>query len=70
MKLSVSLPAVDVDFLDEYARENGVASRSAGVQRAIRLLRSSALVSEYEEAFADWIDEGKAWESVVGDGIA
>lgn len=58
------------------ARDNGVASRSAALQQAIRLLRSSQLVSDYEEAFAEWIDEAtvpnevKLWDSVVGDGIA
>lgn len=72
MKLSVSLPEDDVDFLDEYARDNGVASRSAALHKAVRLLRSSQLVSEYEQAFSDWTEEEEptAWESVVGDGIA
>ena len=70
MKLSVSLPEDDVDFLDEYARDNGVPSRSAALHKAIRLLRSSQLVSEYEQAFSDWTEESTAWESVVGDGIA
>jgi mRNA interferase MazF len=35
----VSLPADDVAALDEYARRQGVKSRSAAVQRAIRMLR-------------------------------
>lgn len=70
MKLSVSLSEDDVDFLDEYARDNGVSSRSAALKRAVRLLRSSQLVDDYEQAFADWIDESAAWETVVGDGIA
>ena len=47
MKLSVSLPDDDIDFLDGYAREHGIQSRSAAVQRAIRLLRASQLESAY-----------------------
>ena len=70
MKLSVSLPDDDVAFLDVYARENGVSSRSAALHRAVRLLRSSQLVSDYEEAFAEWIDESEPWENTVGDGLA
>jgi len=41
MKLSVSLSDEDVEFLDEYARSKRLSSRSAAVQRAVRLLRSS-----------------------------
>lgn len=70
MKLSVSLPEDDVDFLDKYALDNGVPSRSAAVHKAVRLLRSSQLVSEYEQAFSDWTEESTAWETVVGDGLA
>ena len=32
MKLSVSLPDEDVEFLDRYAAEHGIGSRSAAVQ--------------------------------------
>jgi len=33
LKISVSLPSEDVEFLDEYAKSPGVGSRSAVVQR-------------------------------------
>ena len=39
MKVSVSLPSEDVKFLDVYAEEQGLESRSAALQRAVRLLR-------------------------------
>jgi hypothetical protein len=35
MKVSVSLPGDDIQFLDDYAREQGLESRSAAVHRAI-----------------------------------
>jgi Arc/MetJ-type ribon-helix-helix transcriptional regulator len=43
MKISVSLPDEDVEFLDQYARSIGAGSRSAVVQRAIRLMRAAEL---------------------------
>lgn len=52
MKLSVSLSREDVEFLDEYARTAGVRSRSAVIQRAVRLLRTSELGPAYAEAWA------------------
>ena len=35
MKVSVSIPDEDVRFLDEYARDQGLDSRSAAVHRAV-----------------------------------
>jgi Arc/MetJ-type ribon-helix-helix transcriptional regulator len=71
VKLSVSLPNEDVAFLDEYARSEGIDSRSAVVQKAVQLLRASTLGDAYEDAWSDW--EGSAdevaWEAVAGDGL-
>ncbi len=38
MKLSVSLPDEDVEYLDAYAASQGLASRSAALRKAVRLL--------------------------------
>lgn len=72
MKVSVSIPESDVEFLDDYARSHGIASRSATLHRAIRLLRASELSQHYAAAFAEWEDSGedKVWDAVVGDGLA
>ncbi|MDX2382178.1 MAG: ribbon-helix-helix domain-containing protein, partial [Acidimicrobiia bacterium] len=43
MKVSVSVPDEDIEFLDKYAKTHRVASRSAALQHAIRLLRASEL---------------------------
>lgn len=69
MKVSVSLPDEDVEFLDEYAAKQG-GSRSAVVHKAVRLLRAAQLGPAYEEAWAEWADSPDAalWESTVGDG--
>ena len=71
MKVSVSLPEEDVEFLDDYARNHQIASRSATLHRAIRLLRASELAQDYAEAFAQWDDEeSRIWDSAVADGLA
>ena len=70
MKLSVSLPDDDVEFLDMYARTRGFASRSAVVHRAVRLLRANELGPDYADAFAEWSasDDAELWDDAVGDG--
>ena len=70
MKISISLPDADVEFVDELARERGT-SRSAVVKAAVRRLRSSQLTDEYVEAYREWVDSGDAtaWETTVGDGL-
>lgn len=71
MKVSVSLPGDDVRFLDEYAREQGLDSRSAALHRAVRLLRTAELGGTYEAAWDEWeaTGEGDVWELTTGDGI-
>jgi Arc/MetJ-type ribon-helix-helix transcriptional regulator len=71
MKVSVSLPEEDVEFLDRYASEQGIGSRSAALHRAVRLLRSTQLGDEYEAAWREWSDSGEAeaWDAAVSDGL-
>ena len=72
MKLSVSLPYEDVDFLDEYAKTRGYESRSAVVHKAVRLLRAAELGEAYADAWDEWSYSGEAdaWEPAVGDDLA
>ncbi len=72
MKISVSLPDEDVEFLDEYARVQGFESRSAVVRTAVRILRSSKLGDAYAGAWQEWEDSGEAeiWDNAAGDGLA
>ena len=71
MKISVSLPDQDVEFLDEYAKKLGVPSRSAVIQQAVRLLRASELGPVYAEASREWEsgEDADVWDSAAGDGI-
>ncbi len=72
MKLSVSLPDDDVEYLDEYARAQQLESRSAALHKAVRLLRASELGSAYEDAWMEWAgsDDDQLWDAVVDDGLA
>jgi antitoxin MazE9 len=70
MKLSVSIPDEDVRFLDDYAREQGLDSRSAAVHRAVRLLRTAELAAAYESAWEEWtVSDAAAWEAATADGL-
>lgn len=72
MKVSVSLPEEDVAYLDAYAREQGIESRSAVLHRAVRLLRASTLTEDYRAAWEEWTGSGDAavWEVVAEDEVA
>ena len=70
MKLSVSLPDEDVKFLDDYAEQLGIESRSAVVHRAVRLLQASELGPAYEAAWEEWAaGDADAWDATVADGL-
>ena len=71
MKLSVSISNDDVEFLDEYVRKAGLESRSAALQKAVRLLRTAELRQAYAAAWEEFDSTGDAalWDTTVGDGI-
>ena len=71
MKVSVSLPDEDVEFLDAYASTQGISSRSAALHKAVRLLRASELGPAYEGAWDEWSigEDGRFWEGTVEDGV-
>jgi Arc/MetJ-type ribon-helix-helix transcriptional regulator len=71
VKLSVSLPDEDVEFVDRYAAEHGVESRSGVVQRAVALLRTAELGDDYAAAWIEWESaEADVWDSATADGLA
>lgn len=53
MKLSVSIPAEDVEFLDYYVTSHDLESRSAALQAALRALRDLDLQDQYVQAFSE-----------------
>ena len=71
MKVSVSLPAEDVEFLDAYAAAHAISSRSGALHEAIRILRLSQLDDAYAAAFSEWERSGDAdlWDATAGDGV-
>ena len=68
----MSLPDADVEYLDAYVQAQGLDSRSAALQKAVRLLRSSELGAAYEDAWADWVrsEDAELWEAATADGLA
>ncbi len=71
MKLSVSLSERDVEFIDQYAAEHGVDSRSGVVQRAVSQLRAGELGEDYAVAWDEWeSSEDDGWDVTVADGLS
>jgi len=71
MKLSVSLPDEDVEFLDAYASAHATPSRSAVLQEAIRMLRLRDLGEAYRDAWDEWSssEDAALWDATAGDGL-
>lgn len=63
---------MDVEYLDAYAETQGLDSRSAVLQKAVRLLRVSGLGPAYEDAWAGWAESGddELWDETSADGLA
>lgn len=71
MKLSVSLPPEDIEFIDAYAEAHGMASRSSVLHRAVDLLRVGGLGPAYADAWATWDSEDAAgWDATAADGLS
>jgi Arc/MetJ-type ribon-helix-helix transcriptional regulator len=70
VKISVSLPDEDLEFLDAYAAEHKYPSRSAALRHALTLLRAGELAPAYEDAWRGWPGaEAGAWEATAADGM-
>ena len=71
MKVSVSLPEEDIEFLDTYVKDERAASRSAALHKAVGLLRTAQLADAYEDAWASWSSSGdsETWDAVLDDGL-
>jgi Arc/MetJ-type ribon-helix-helix transcriptional regulator len=69
MKVSVSLPEEDVEFLDSYVKDHAVGSRSAVLHEAVDLLRAAQLAGAYEDAWASWAssDDSEAGDAAIAD---
>lgn len=71
MKVSVSLPEDDIEFIDAYAAKSGGASRSAVLRRAVSLLRTAELEDAYASAWQEWerSEDAELWEATIADGV-
>lgn len=71
MKVSISLPAQDVVFLDKKVEDKKFPSRSAAMHKAIILLQAIELEDAYEKAWQEWAmeDDCELWSSVIDEDI-
>jgi Arc/MetJ-type ribon-helix-helix transcriptional regulator len=71
MKVSLSIPIEDLEYVDEQARLGRFPSRSAAVQAAIRLMRDREYADSYAEAWDEWdaSGEGALWGAALADGL-
>lgn len=65
-KLSISLSASLVQFVDNYKVTKGCKSRSQVISLAIDLLRYQELEQDYREAASEFNPE---WDFTAGDGL-
>jgi len=65
-KLSISLPAPLVQFVENYKVTKGCKSRSQVIELALELLRYQELEEAYREAGAEFNPE---WDVTLGDGL-
>lgn len=71
MKVSVSIPDSDLDYLDRQVAAGLYPTRSAAIHAAVRSLRTRDLEAQYADAARDWRDSGDeaAWEVTIADGL-
>ncbi len=72
MEIHVNLAEDDVVFPDECVRSHGLGSRSAAVQKAVRMMHCAELTDAYTDAFNEWTDSDDAglWDTVAIDGLS
>ena len=71
VKVSTTLPAEDIAFLESYAQRHDLPSRAAAHHAAVKSLRRAELSAQYGDAYEQWAHTGEAaaWDCVVGDGL-
>jgi antitoxin ParD1/3/4 len=65
-KVSISIPTVLMQFVEEYRVNRGKKSRSDVFEDALMLLRERELEAAYRDASAE-VDRG--WDATVADGL-
>ncbi len=70
-KISISLPADLVYYLDDCIREHKLESRSEVIASALRAMRERELESAYAAASQEWdgSEDAKLWDTALGDGL-
>jgi metal-responsive CopG/Arc/MetJ family transcriptional regulator len=66
-KISISLPAETVGFLEAYRTAHGVKTRSQVIDMALKQMRERELEAAYREASAE---ADAVWEVTAADGLS
>jgi len=66
-KLSISIPASSLDFIEQYRKSHAMKSRSRVIETAIAALRERELESAYREAARE---PDAAYDVANSDGLA
>jgi len=69
--ISISIPTALLEFADRWAEHHGAESRSAVIVAALKTLRDSELVAEYESAIRELSEDDDAalWDRTASDGL-
>jgi antitoxin ParD1/3/4 len=67
-KLSVSLPAALLNFVEGYQATHNLASRSQVIQMALTLLQAQELEAAYRDAAAE--SNIADWDCTIADGLS
>lgn len=65
-KLSISLPPLLTQFVEEYQLNHSYKSKSEVIQEALKLLRKKALENEYQLAAAE---SDSDFDTTISDGL-
>jgi Arc/MetJ-type ribon-helix-helix transcriptional regulator len=70
MKVSVSIPSADLEYLDAKVRAGDFLSRSAALHTAVTQMRQREHADSYAAAWDEWdgADQG-VWDKTATDGL-
>ena len=72
VRISVSLPAGRVEFVDRYTTRGNGRTRSSTIAEAVALLEEREMESSYAAAYDEWknSEDQALWETTSNDGLA
>jgi len=71
MKLKVKLSESDIAYIDSYVASKKANSRSEVIQKAVRLMQSIDLATQYQSEWQAWeaSEDADLWDGVLADDL-